>query len=210
MYGMTKNRFNGFPVKNQVEMKYDMTKTISINQVLDGLHPVLLVDVREGVQHVLEVLKIILNRIPFKNQASMMYGMTKKYFHKLLDGLPLVLVVVFREGVQHVPEALEIILYGFPVKKQAEMMYDMKKKKIHQLPDDLPIVLVVDFREGVQYVPEVLEIILNRFPVKNQAEMMYDMTKNIGVLVTKKNLGKVVLQLEKCYRRMHKKFQDYS
>ena len=46
-----------------------------------------------------------------------MYGMTKKYFHKLLDGLPLVLVVVFREGVQHVPEALEIILYGFPVKK---------------------------------------------------------------------------------------------
>ena len=25
-----------------------------------------------------------------------------------------------------------------------------------------------------------------------------------------KNLGKVVLQLEKCYRRMHKKFQEYS
>ena len=46
----------------------------------------------------------------------MMYGMTKKYFHKLLDGLPPVLVVDVREGVQHVPEVLEIILNRFPVK----------------------------------------------------------------------------------------------
>ena len=59
----------------------------------------------------------------------MMYGMTKKYFHKLLDGLPPVLVVDVREGVQHVPEVLEIIFNRFPVKNQAEMMYDMKKKK---------------------------------------------------------------------------------
>jgi hypothetical protein len=57
----------------------------------------------------------------------MMYGMTKKYFHKLLDGLPPVLVVDVREGVQHVPEVLEIIFNRFPVKNSAEMMYDMKQ-----------------------------------------------------------------------------------
>ena len=36
-------------------------------QLLDGLHIVLIVDVREGVLHVSEVLKIILNRFPIKN-----------------------------------------------------------------------------------------------------------------------------------------------
>ena len=80
------------------------------------LHLVLLVDVHEGVKHVLEVLKIILNRISVINYANMMYGMTKKYFLKLLDGLPLVLVVDVREGVQYVPEVLEIILNRFPFK----------------------------------------------------------------------------------------------
>ena len=54
-------------------MMYDMTNKY-FNQLLDGLHLVLLVNVWEGVQHVLEVLKIILNRIPFKNKAKMMYG----------------------------------------------------------------------------------------------------------------------------------------
>ena len=36
------------------------------HQLLDGLHLVLLVNEREGVQHFLEVLKIILNRFPIK------------------------------------------------------------------------------------------------------------------------------------------------
>ena len=37
------------------------------HQLLDGLRPVLIVDVREGVQHVSEVLKININQFPIKN-----------------------------------------------------------------------------------------------------------------------------------------------
>ena len=37
------------------------------HQLLDGLHIVLVVDDREGVLHVSEVLEIILNRFSFKN-----------------------------------------------------------------------------------------------------------------------------------------------
>ena len=106
--------------------------------LLDGLHLALVVDVREGAQHVIEVLKIIFNRFPVKNQAEMMYDMTKKYFHQLLDGLHLVLIVDVGEGVQHIPEVLKIILNLFPVKNQAEMMYDMTKKNFHQLLDGTP------------------------------------------------------------------------
>ena len=97
-------------------MMYDMTKKY-FYQLLDGLHLVLVVDVREVVQHVSEVLKIILNGFPIKNQAKMMYDMTNKYFHQLLDGLHLVLVVDVREGVQHVSEIHKIILIRFLAKK---------------------------------------------------------------------------------------------
>ena len=75
-----------------------MTKKY-FHQLLDGLHLVLVVDVREGVQHVSEVLKIIINLFPVKNKAKMMYDMKKKKFHQLLDGLLLVLVVDVHEGV---------------------------------------------------------------------------------------------------------------
>ena len=47
-------------------MMYDM-KNKKIHQLLHGLTLVLVVDVREGVQHVPEVLEIILNRFPVKN-----------------------------------------------------------------------------------------------------------------------------------------------
>ena len=56
---------------------FDMTKKY-FHQLLDGLPLVLVVDVREGVQHVPEVLEIILNRFPVKNQTEMMYNMKKK------------------------------------------------------------------------------------------------------------------------------------
>ena len=45
---------NRFPVTSLAEMMYDMTKK-NFHQLLDGLHLVLVVDVREGVQHVSEV-----------------------------------------------------------------------------------------------------------------------------------------------------------
>ena len=44
-------------------MMYDMTKKY-FHHLLDGIHLVLVVDVREGVQHVPEVLEIMLNRFP--------------------------------------------------------------------------------------------------------------------------------------------------
>ena len=58
-------------------MMYNMTIKY-FHQILDGLHPVLVVDVREGVQHVpktsregvhhvSEVLKININRFTVKN-----------------------------------------------------------------------------------------------------------------------------------------------
>ena len=47
-------------------MMYDMTKKY-FHQLLDGLHLVLIVDDGEGVQHIPEVLKIILNLFPVKN-----------------------------------------------------------------------------------------------------------------------------------------------
>ena len=47
-------------------MIYDMKKK-KIHQLLHGLPLALVVDVREVVQHVPEVLEIILNRFPFKN-----------------------------------------------------------------------------------------------------------------------------------------------
>ena len=100
-------------------MMYDMTKKY-FHHLLDGIHLVLVVDVREGVQHVPKVLQIILNQFLVKKQAEMMYNMTKKYIHQLLDGL-LVLVVDVPEGVQHVSEALEVILNRFPFKNQVEM-----------------------------------------------------------------------------------------
>ena len=70
-----------------------------MSMLMDGLHLVLVVDVREGVLHVFEVLKNVLNRFPVKNSAEMMYDMAKKYFHQLLDRLHLVLVVDVHEGV---------------------------------------------------------------------------------------------------------------
>ena len=66
-------------------MMYDMTKKY-FHQLLDGLRLVLVVDVRVGVQHVPEVLKIILNRFPV------------------------------REGAQHFFKVLKIVLNRFPVK----------------------------------------------------------------------------------------------
>ena len=45
---------------------YDMTKKY-FHHLLDGLHLVLIVVVREGVQHVSEALEIILNRLSSKN-----------------------------------------------------------------------------------------------------------------------------------------------
>ena len=45
---------------------YSMTKKY-FHKLLDRLPPVLVVDVREGVQHDPEVLEIIINRFPVKN-----------------------------------------------------------------------------------------------------------------------------------------------
>ena len=45
---------------------YGMTKKYFL-QLLDELPLVLVVDVREGVRHVPEVLEILLNRFPVKN-----------------------------------------------------------------------------------------------------------------------------------------------
>ena len=81
---------------------YDM-KNKKIHQLLHGLPLVLVVDVREGVQRVPEVLEIILNRFPVKNLAEMMYDMKIKKIHQLIDGLHLVLVVDVREGVPTCP-----------------------------------------------------------------------------------------------------------
>ena len=101
---------------------FAMSPTILTTYINDGLHLVLVVDVSEGVQHVSEVLKIISNRFPPKNQTEIMYNMTMKYFHQLLDGLRPVLIVDVREGVQHVSEVLKININQFPIKNQAEMM----------------------------------------------------------------------------------------
>ena len=60
-------------------MMYNMIKKY-FHRLLDGLHLVLVVDVREGVQHISGALEIILNQFPFKNLAEMMYDMTKKIF----------------------------------------------------------------------------------------------------------------------------------
>ena len=47
-------------VDNKCQKKY-------FHQILDGLHLVLVVDVREGFQHVPEVFKNPLNRFPIQN-----------------------------------------------------------------------------------------------------------------------------------------------
>ena len=54
--------FNQFPDKNWAAMKYNIT-----NNLLDGLHLVLVIDVFQGVQHVPEALEVILNWFPFKH-----------------------------------------------------------------------------------------------------------------------------------------------
>ena len=54
-----------FP-SNKAELMYNMTKKY-FHKLLDGLHLVLIVNVREGVQHVSEELKIILIRLPIQN-----------------------------------------------------------------------------------------------------------------------------------------------
>ena len=69
--------------------------------LLDGLHLVLVVDVREGVQHVSEVLKIILIRFLAKKTNDVrhdknVFSSTRYLMH---DGLHLVLVVDVHEGV---------------------------------------------------------------------------------------------------------------
>ena len=64
-------------------MMYKMTKK-DFHQLLDGLHLVLVVDVREGVQHVSEVLKIILNIFPFKNYAEMTLVRVSQHVSKVL------------------------------------------------------------------------------------------------------------------------------
>ena len=133
-----------------------------------------------------EVPKITFNRFPVKNQAEMMYDMTKKYFHQLLDGLyptskNICLFCDFTQSSLSMSERVSNMslrnlqsFNRFPVNSQASMC-DMTKKYFQQLLVGLHLVLVVDV--------VVLE----------------------GV--TKKNRGKIVLQLKKCYRRMHKKFQ---
>ena len=55
--------------------------------LLDRLHLVVVVNVREGVQHVPEVLKIILNLFSVKNYVEMMYDMKEKiiFIYYLMD-----------------------------------------------------------------------------------------------------------------------------
>ena len=79
---------------------YNMIKKY-FHRLLDGLHLVLVVNVREGVQHISGALEIILNQFPVKNKLKWCTSWQKKYFHQLLDGLHLVLVVDVHEGVDN-------------------------------------------------------------------------------------------------------------
>ena len=77
-------------------MMYDITK-IYISQLLHGLHLVFGVDVREGVQNVSEVLKIIHSICQKLGRNDVRHD--KKYFHQLLDGNHQVLAVDVHEGI---------------------------------------------------------------------------------------------------------------
>ena len=67
-------------------MMYNMIKKY-FHRLLDRLHLVVVVNNREGVQHVPEMLKIILNLFSVKNYVEMMYDMKEKiiFIYYLMD-----------------------------------------------------------------------------------------------------------------------------